>query len=324
MMASRWAALALALLAPLILGYPVRAADYPTGPVRVVVPYPAGGLVDIVMRVVGERLSRDLGQQFVIESRVGAGGTIATGAVARAEADGYTLLAITDSHATNPLAFKDLPYDGIADFAPIGLIGSSPLILTVHPSVPAKSVKEFFALARQRAKEPLSYGSIGYGSAPHLAGEIFKARANIELIHIPYKGGAPAVNDLVAGHINSMFLSPIVSAPHIKSGALVALGIAAPNRFPSLPDVITMKEAGIPMEAGYWVGVVAPAKTPAAVVAVLEKALAHVLADEDLRARLTEIGLVLTHKGSKEFGAYIVEQTKFWREFTEENKIRFD
>jgi tripartite-type tricarboxylate transporter receptor subunit TctC len=318
----RWAALA--FLASLFFVQPTLAADYPAGPVRVVVPYPAGGLVDIVMRVVGERLSRELGQQFVIESRVGAGGTIATGAVARAEADGYTLLAITDSHATNPLAFKDLPYGSIAAFAPIGLIGSSPLILTVHPSVPAKSVQDFIALARQKAKEPLSYGSIGYGSAPHLAGEIFKARANIELIHIPYKGGAPAVNDLVAGHINSMFLSPIVSAPHIKSGALVALGIAAPNRFASLPDVITMKEAGIPMEAGYWVGLVAPAKTPAAVVAVLEKALAHVLAEDDLRARLTDIGLVVTHKDAKAFGGYIVEQTKFWREFTEENRIKFN
>jgi len=324
MRALRPAIFALVLLAPWFLVASAFAADYPSGPVRVLVPYPAGGLVDIVMRVVGERLSRELGQQFVIESRVGAGGTIAAGLVARADPDGYTLLAITDSHATNPLAFKDLPYDSIADFAPIGLIGSSPLVLTVHPSVPAKSVQEFIALARQKAKEPLSYGSIGYGSAAHLAGEIFKARAGIELVHIPYKGGAPAVNDLVAGHINAMFLSPITSAPHIKSGALVALGIAAPNRFPSLPDVVTMKEAGVPMEAGYWVGLMAPAKTPAPVVAVLERALAHVLEDNDLRTRLTDIGLVVTHKNSKDFGAYIVEQTKFWKEFTEENHIKFE
>jgi tripartite-type tricarboxylate transporter receptor subunit TctC len=315
---------ALLLLALCASAMPVRAADYPAGPVRIVVPYPAGGLVDIVMRVVSERLSQDLGQQFIVESRVGAGGTIATGSVARAEPDGYTLLAITDSHATNPLAFKDLPYDSIADFAPIGLIGHSPLVLTVHPSVPARSVREFVALAKQKASPPLSYGSIGYGSAAHLAGEVFRARAGVELVHIPYKGGAPAVNDLVAGHINAMFLSPIVSAPHIKSGALIALGIAAADRFPSLPDVITMKEAGYPMEAGYWVGLVAPAKTPKAVTGVLEQALARVLAKPELRTRLTEIGLVVTPKDAKAFGDYIVEQTRFWKEFTEANNIKFE
>jgi tripartite-type tricarboxylate transporter receptor subunit TctC len=317
-------ALAFLLLAVSAAFCSASAADYPAAPVRLVVPYPAGGLVDIVMRVVAERLGTELGQQFVIESKVGAGGTVATGLVARAEPDGYTLLAITDSHATNPLAFKDLPYDSIADFAPIGLIGRSPLILTVHPSIPAKSVAEFIALARAKATTPLSYGSIGYGSAPHLASEVFKARAGIELMHIPYKGGAPAVNDLIAGHINAMFLSPIVSAPHIKSGALVALGIAAGDRFPSLPDVVTMQEAGYPIEAGYWVGLVAPAKTPPAVTAILDNALGRVLARDDVRNRLTEIGLVVTHKDAKAFGDYIIEQTKFWKGFTETNNIKFD
>ena len=315
------AIVALVLLSPTARAH---ANDYPAAPVRIVVPYPAGGLVDIVMRIIGDRLSQELGQQFLIESRAGAGGTIATASVARADPDGYTLLAITDSHATNPLAFKDLPYDSIGDFAPIGLIGHSPLILIVHPSVPARSVQEFIALAKQNAATPLSYGSIGYGSASHLAGEIFKARAGVALTHIPYKGGAPAVNDLVAGQINSMFLSPIVSTPHIKKGTLIALGVAAPERFPSLPDVVTMKEAGVPMEAGYWVGLVAPAKTPATVVNVLEQALARVLARDDVRSRLTDIGLVVTHMNAKTFGDYIVEQTKFWREFTQESGIKFD
>jgi tripartite-type tricarboxylate transporter receptor subunit TctC len=315
----------LTLLAAFILSAPARAADYPTAPVRIIVPYPAGGLVDIVMRVVAERLSRELNQQFIIESRVGAGGTMASGFVARADPDGYTLLAITDSHATNPLAFKNLPYDSIADFAPIGLIGSSPLVLTVHQSIPAKSVQEFIALAKQRAAAPLSYGSIGYGSAAHLAGEVFKVRAGgIALLHVPYKGGAPAVNDLVAGHINSMFLSPIVSVPHIESGALTPLAIAAPNRFSLLPKVMTMREAGYPMEAGYWVGVVAPAKTPGPIIAVLDKALQRVLAQDDLRTRLTDIGLVVTHKDARSFADYIVEQTKFWADFTRENNIKFD
>jgi tripartite-type tricarboxylate transporter receptor subunit TctC len=317
-------AAAIVALALFTLTTYAHAIDYPAAPVRIIVPYPAGGLVDIVMRIVGDRLSQELGQQFTIESRAGAGGTIATASVARAEPDGYTLLAITDSHTTNRLAFKDLPYDSIGDFAPIGLIGHSPLILIVHPSVPARSVQEFIALAKQNAATPLSYGSIGYGSASHLAGEIFKARAGVALTHIPYKGGAPAVNDLVAGQINSMFLSPIVSAPHIKKGTLIALGVAAPERFPSLPNVVTMKEAGVPMEAGYWVGLVAPAKTPAPVVSTLEQALARVLEQDDVRSRLTDIGLVVTHMNAKAFGDYIVDQTKFWKDFTQENGIKFD
>jgi tripartite-type tricarboxylate transporter receptor subunit TctC len=301
-----------------------HAADYPAGPVRVVVPYPAGGLVDIVMRIVADRLSHELGEQFVVQSVVGAGGTVATSLVARAAPDGYALLAITDSHATNPLAFKDLPYDSIADFAPIGLIGRSPLFLTVHPSVPARSVQEFVALAKQRSDAPLTYGSIGYGSAPHLATEVFKARANINLVHIPYKGGAPAINDLVAGHINAMFVSPVSLMPHLKSGALIALGAASAERFPALPDVITMEEAGYPMEAGYWVGLVAPAHTPDAIIATLEHTLARVLGEDEVRNRLTDIGFVVAPKGAKAFGAYITEQTKFWKEFTDKNGIKFE
>jgi tripartite-type tricarboxylate transporter receptor subunit TctC len=312
------------ILGLLVLAEHGRAGDYPSGPVRVVVPYPAGGLVDIVMRIVADRLSQELGEQFVVQSVVGAGGTVATGLVARAAPDGYALLAITDSHATNPLAFKNLPYDSIADFAPIGLIGHSPLFLTVHPSVPARSVQEFVALAKQRADAPLTYGSIGYGSAPHLAAEVFKARASINLVHVPYKGGAPAINDLVAGHINAMFVSPVSLLPHVKSGALVALGAAAAERFPLLPDVVTMKEAGYPMEAGYWVGLVAPARTPDAVISTLEQALARVLGEHDVRNRLTGIGFVVAPKNAKAFGDYIVEQTKFWKEFTEVNGIKFE
>jgi tripartite-type tricarboxylate transporter receptor subunit TctC len=315
---------AIAILSLLILPECARAIDYPSAPVRIVVPYPAGGLVDVVMRVVADRLSHELGQQFVVQSVVGAGGTVATGLIARAEPDGYALLAVTDSHATNPLAFKNLPYDSITDFAPIGLIGHSPLFLTIHPSVPARSVKEFVALAKTRASTPLTYGSIGYGSAPHLAAEVFKARAGIELVHVPYKGGAPAVNDLVAGHINAMFVSPVSLIPHVKSGNLIALGVAATERFPTLPDVTTMEEAGYPMQSGYWVGIVAPEKTPAAVTTILEQTLTRVLAQDDVRARLTEMGFVVAPKNAEAFKDYIVEQTKFWKDFTEQNAIKFE
>ena len=222
--------------------------DYPTRPIRVIVPYPAGGLVDLITRVVAERLAASLGQQFVIESRAGANGTIATASVAHAEPDGYTLLMITDSHGVNPLFYKTLSYDSVKDFAPIGLIGKSPMVLTVQVSVPARTVAELVALARANPGT-LTYGSIGVGSASHLAGELFKVRAGVDLVHVPYRGGAPAVNDLIAGHLKTMFLTPVSGLPHIRSGRLAPLAIAAPQRFELMPDVPTMAEAGVPLEA---------------------------------------------------------------------------
>ena len=301
-----------------------EAADYPAAPIKVIVPYPAGGLVDIVMRVVSQRMAAELHQPVVVESKVGAGGTIASTFVARADPDGYTLLAITDSHTTNPLAFSNLPYDSIADFSPIGLIGGAPLVLAVNNSVPARTVKEFVALANENKERPLTYGSLGVGSAAHLAGEVFKIRASVDLLHVPYKGGAPAVNDLVAGHIKSMFLTPIVSMPHVQSGSIMLLAIAAKTRFPLLPDVPTMQEAGYPMEAGYWVGLVAPAKTPANIIAVLDESLHQALADEGLRQRLTDIGLLVSYKDSKEFGGYIAGEMKYWKEFVSSNRIKMN
>jgi tripartite-type tricarboxylate transporter receptor subunit TctC len=294
---------------------------YPAHPIRVVVPYPAGGLVDLVTRIVTERMAQKLGQPLLVESRAGANGTIATAYVAHAEPDGYTLLMITDSHGVNPLFYKDLGYDSIKDFAPIGLIGKSPLALTVHVSVPARSVAELIALARANPGT-ITYGSIGVGSASHLAGELFKVRAGVDMVHVPYRGGAPAVNDLIAGHLQTMFLSPVSGLPQIKAGRVVALAIAAPQRFPLMPDVPTMAEAGVPMEVGYWVGMAAPAATPPAVVAKLEKTLSEVVADPDVRNRLTEMGVVMTPLTAKAFGDFIRADLKGWADFAAQAKLK--
>ena len=294
---------------------------YPTHPIRVVVSYPAGGLVDLVARVVTERVAQKLGQPFIVESRAGANGTIATAYVAHADADGYTLLMITDSHGVNPLFYKDLAYDSIKDFAPIGLIGKSPLALTVHVSVPARTVAELIVLARANPGT-ITYGSIGVGSASHLAGELFKVRAGVDMVHVPYRGGAPAVNDLIAGHLKTMFLSPVSGLPQIKAGRLVALAIAAHERFPLMPDVPTMAEVGIPMEVGYWVGMAAPAATPPAVVAKLEAALAEVVAEPDVQKRLTEMGVVMTPLGAKDFGEFISADLKRWADFATQAKLK--
>jgi tripartite-type tricarboxylate transporter receptor subunit TctC len=316
---------ALALLASLQIGGRATAqeADYPARPIKVVVPYPAGGLVDLITRVVTERLAASLGQQFVIESRAGANGTIATASVAHAEPDGYTLLMITDSHAVNPLFYKNLSYDSVKDFAPIGLIGKSPMVLTVHVSVPARTVKELIGLARADPGS-LSYGSIGLGSASHLAGEMFKLRAGVDMLHVPYRGGAPAVNDLIAGHLKTMFLTPVSGLPHIQAGKLAPLAIAAPARFELMPDVPTMAEAGVPLEAAYWVGMVAPAATPPAVIAKLEKALSEATAAADVRGRLTQMGAVVTPLAPAAFGDFIRADLKAWADFVAESKIKVE
>jgi tripartite-type tricarboxylate transporter receptor subunit TctC len=298
-------------------------ADYPTRPIRVVVPYPAGGLVDLITRVVTERLGASLGQPFVIESRAGANGTIATATVAHADPDGYTLLMITDSHGVNPLFYKSLSYDSVKDFAPIGLIGKSPMVLTVHVSVPARTVKALIDLARADPGT-LTYGSIGVGSASHLAGELLKVRAGVDMVHVPYRGGAPAVNDLIAGHLKTMFLTPVSGLPHIRAGRLAPLAIAAPQRFELMPDVPTMAEAGVPLEAAYWVGMVAPAATPPAVIAKLEKALTAAVAAPETQKRLTEMGVVVTPLAAKEFGDYIRADLKSWADFVAQAKVKLE
>ena len=304
------------LLAALALGVGLgqaRAQDYPTRPVKIFIAFPVGGLLDTVSRIVGEKLGALLGQQFVIEARPGAGGTIATLAVAKADPDGYTLMMINDNHALNPSVFKNIPYDSVKDFAPIGFVGYTPLILAANPAVPAKDVKTLVALAKEKP-DGFTYGSVGVGSASHLAGEMLAAGAGVKLLHVPYRGGAPAMNDLIAGHVNTMFLSPVIGLPHLQAGKLKALALAAPKRLEVLPDIPTMAEAGFPVDASYWFGLVAPAGTPPAVLARLEKALADVLEMPDVRKRLTDMGAVVTPLKSKEFGDYIRSEITKWAE----------
>ncbi len=297
-------------------------AAYPNRPVKIMIAFPVGGLIDTVSRVVADKLSASLGQQFIIEARPGAGGTLATAAVARADPDGYTLMMINDNHSINPSVFKSIPYDSVKDFAPIGLVGNAPMVLTAHAGLQTKTVKALAELAREKPGV-LSYGSVGIGSASHLAGEMFTARAGIKMLHVPFRGGAPALNDLVAGHLNTMFLTAVIGLQHMNAGALNALAIAAPSRLEMLAQIPTMAEAGYPVEAAYWFGLVAPAGTPPAVIARLEKALAEVLALPDVRKRLTEMGAVVTPLGQKQFGDYIAAEMRKWSDVIVQNKITF-
>ena len=296
---------------------------YPSRPVRIIVAFPVGGLLDTVSRVVGDKLTMVFGQQFIIESRPGAGGTLATAAVARAEPDGYTLMMINDNHAVNPSVFKNIPYDSVKDFAPIGFVGSAPMALSANARLPVRTVPDLIELARQQPGK-ISYASVGIGSASHLAGELFAAKAGVRMLHVPFRGGAPAINDLVAGHVDTMFVTAVVGGQHMKTGALTPLALAASARFETLPEVPTMAEAGYPLEAAYWFGLAAPAGTPPAVLARLESALTQVLAMPDLRKRMTEMGAVVTPLGSRQFGDYIRTEMDKWADVIVQNSIRFD
>jgi len=284
---------------------------YPARPVKIIIAFPVGGLLDTVSRIVGERLGSSLGQQFVVEARPGAGGTLATAAVAKSEPDGYTLMMINDNHALNPSVFKNMPYDSVKDFAPIGFVGYTPLILVANGALPMHNVKDLVETAKQKPGS-ITYGSVGVGSASHLAGEMLAGVAEIKWQHVPYRGGAPALNDLLAGHVNTMFMSPVVSLQHISAKKLNALAVAAPTRLELLPDVPTMAEAGYPVDASYWFGLVAPAGTPPAVLTRLEKALAEVLAAPDVRKRLTDMGAIVQPLNGGQFGDYIRAEIAKW------------
>jgi tripartite-type tricarboxylate transporter receptor subunit TctC len=302
----------LAALALVGLGAsPVAAQDYPTRPIKIVIAFPVGGLLDTVSRIVGEKMSGLLGQQIIIEARPGAGGTLATAAVAKADPDGYTLMMINDNHALNPSVFKNIPYDSVRDFAPIGFVGSTPLVFVAHPSIPVRDVKGLVALAKEKPGT-ITYGSVGVGSASHLAGEMLNEAGGIKLQHVPYRGGAPALIDLLAGHVNIMFLSPVIGLQNIQAGKLTGLALAADKRLEILPNLPTMKEAGYPLEASYWFGLVAPAATPPAVLAKLEKTLAEVLAMPDVRKRLTEMGAIIEPLNGRQFGDYIRSELTKW------------
>jgi tripartite-type tricarboxylate transporter receptor subunit TctC len=293
-----------------ILAGQARAQDnYPTRPVKILIGFPVGGLLDTVSRIVGEKLTGLMGQQFIIEARAGAGGSLATAALAKSEPDGYTVMMVNDNHALNPATMKNLPYDSVKDFQMIGFVGYTPLVFVAHPSLPFKDVKGLVEFAK---KEPLNYGSVGPGSASHLAGEMLNGAAGIKLQHIPYRGGAPAMVDLLAGHVKTMFLSPVIGLKNIEAQKLTGLAIAADKRLSILPNLPTMKETGYPVEASYWFGLMAPAKTPPAVIAKLEKALAETLAMPDVQKRFIELGAVLQPLNSQQFTRYVNSELVKW------------
>ena len=292
---------------------PSARAEYPSRPVTLIVAFTPGGPSDVLARIVGKKLEQLLGQPFVIENRPGAGGNIAAEIAAHAAPDGHTLLMGNNSIlATNASLYKKLGYDAEKDFEPITLIGSQANILVVNPSVPARSVAELIAFAKANPGK-LNFASSGYGAAAHLAGELFKTEAHIDIQHVAYKGAAPALQDVIAGHVQMMFATSASVLGHIREGLVRPLAVTTLKRIAVLPDIPTIAESGIPgFDANTWHGLVAPAGTPREVIDVLYHATAVALGDPEVRQALTNLGVDLVGSAPQEFAAYIKREIPKW------------
>lgn len=295
------------------------AQSYPSKPVRVVVPYPPGGSTDIVARVIGEQLSQSMGQRFVVDNRPGAGGNIGMQLAAGAEPDGYTVVVGTTAHAINMTLFKDLPYDTVKDFEPIALLTEIPLILVVNPAVEAQSVADLIALAKERPGT-LNVASSGNGQSTHLAAEMFNAMAGIKLTHVPYKGSAPAITDVMAGHVQLMFDTVMSALPHVQAGKLRALAVSSAERAPVAPDVPTIAEAALPgYEAIAWNGLFAPAGTPRAIIDQLNAEVVRALQSEKVKEQLASLGATAQPTTPSDFSTYVRDEVAKWAKVVKES-----
>lgn len=284
-------------------------SSYPDRPIRIVVPNAPGGTVDMLARLVAQGLSERLGRQVVVDNRPGAGTIIGSEIVAKAPPDGYTLLMSVSTLAVNPAIYKKMPYDALRDFAPITQTAFVPNLFVVHPSVPAKSVKEMIALARARPGEIL-YASSGQGTNPHLTMELFASMAQIRMIHVPYKGGTPAFIDLIAGRVAIMATNLASIMPHVRAGKLRALGVTSARRAAAAPEIPTIAEAGLPgYESVQWYGLLAPAKTPPEIIEKLHKEVVSTLRVPDNRARLASDGVEVVASSPEEFAAFLKAET---------------
>src|SRR6266851_1628126 len=306
------AGLLLALTTAVAAQDPAR--DYPSKPVRLIIPFPPGGSNDVVGRLIATHLSERLGKQVVVDNRgAGAGGVVGTEVAANSPHDGYTLLIISLAHAVNPWLYK-LPYDPIKSFTPISILASGPNVLAVNPTLPVNSVKELVALAKQKPGE-LQYASAGVGSFQHLGGELFKLEAQVNLLHIAFKGGGPAMIDVIGGHTKLLFSSLVQTTPHIGTGGS--------KRNQVLPDVPTIAEAGVPgYEAVNWWGLVAPAGTPAPIIERLHKAVEEVQASQEVQKQFSSEGAEVVRMSSAEFGAFIEKEMSKWERVVKEGGIK--
>lgn len=300
------------------------AGNYPAKPIRMIVPFAAGGGADIVGRLIAQKVSDQWGEQIIVENRAGAAANIGTAFVAKSEPDGYTLLFTGPNHSTNISLYDNLTYDPLKDFAPIALLTSAPYILVTNPEFPVRSVADLIRVARE-APGKIAYGSAGNGTAGHLAMELLKSTAGIEMIHVPYKGSAPMINDLIGGRVSVAFDNILSSSQFIKAGSLRAIATSGAARAPSMPDVPTVAESGLPgFNVTVWQGVLAPAGTPADVVALLNRKFVEALHSPEVTARLAAMNIELSGSSPEQFNAFLREDIAKWSKVIRESGARPD
>jgi len=303
---------------------PTHAQTYPTKPVRLLVPFAPGGGADITGRAIAQKLAEGLGQQVVVDNRAGAASNIGTELAARSAPDGYTLLLIGPNHTTNVSLFAKLNYDPIKDFEPISLVTSAPYVLLVHPSLPVRNVKELIALARAKPGQ-LNYGSSGNGTAGHLAMELVKTQAKIDLQHVPYKGSQPLQTDLIGGQVVTGFGDALSSTPLVQAGRLRALAVSSAKRGHMLPDVPTMAEAALPgFDVTVWQGILAPAGTPREIVARLHSEILSALQKPEVQSRMATLGVEIIGSSPQEFAAFIKRDIAKWAVVIKASGARID
>ena len=303
----------------------VLAQSWPSKPVRLIVPFPPGGGNDVIARAVAQRLGERLGQPVVVENRAGANGIVGLQALMQAAPDGHTIaVGAAGPLAVNPSLYDKLPYDAVKDFAPITNLVNFPLLLVTHPSVAAKSTRELVALAKAQPGK-LHYSSPGSGNSGHLAGELFNTMAGVKTVHVPYKGQGPALTDLIAGQVQMLYSSIPSVLPHVRQGQLNAIAVGSAKRIPSLPDIPTIAESGVPgYEAYSWVGMVAPAATPRAVVARLNREIVEILKEKDVAEKLNGQGALPVGDTPEQFGNYIKAEIEKWGAVVRSSNIKVD
>ena len=316
------------LLAVLLAAFVPTAAlaqTYPAKPIRWIVPFPPGGGNDTIARLVGQKLSAALGQQVIVDNRPGAGGTIGAEAAARSPADGYTMfLAGVATHGINPNLRRKLPYDAIKDFQAVSLIASAPLLVVVHPSLPAKSVKELIALAKTRPGQ-INYASNGAGGSSHLAVELFDMMTGVRMAHIPYKGLTPALTDLLSGEVQVMFSSAVAMLPQVKAGRLRAIAMTGSKRSAAIPNIPTVAESGVPgYETGSWYGVVVPAGTPKAAIDRLSREIQTIVKSQDITTKLNEEAVIPVGSTPEAFDKHIRAELARWAKVIKAAKIELE
>ena len=316
---------AVVLGAGLLVGTSALAQAYPTTPVTIIVPFAAGGTTDILARIIGQALTAELGQSVVVDNRAGAGGNIGGQAAAKATPDGHTLfMGTVGTHAINASLYKKMPFDPVKDFAPLTRVANVPNLLVANPAQPYKSVKDLIAYAKANPGK-VNFGSSGNGSSIHLSGELFKSLAKVDMQHVPYKGSAPAVTDLLGNQIGIMFDNMPSAIQHVRSGSLVPLAVTTAKRSPELPNVPTIAEAGVPgYEATSWFGMFAPAGTPAPVLAKLNAAIVKVLAQPDVKKKINEQGAEVYSETPEQFAAFIQAESVKWGKVVKESGASLD